>query len=202
MSIPYNFQTDWSRMAKLIVHDALKTTAGEQVLIHADPTYFPELTEQIRIELNKAGAVELATVLFFSPGLATVRQQLRRREDPTVKALEDHAMAALFDLADIYIWLPTIWSLNAGQTEKILETWKGRSIHFHWIGRDVTDSELFRKLSEMYDEALYIDYETLTARQKQLIETLRGCTVRITNPAGTDLTLEIPASAHFHLGNG
>jgi leucyl aminopeptidase (aminopeptidase T) len=194
------WQTDWSRMARLIVHQALQTQPGERVLLHADPTYFPALTEQVRIEINRAGAVELATVMLHPPGLERVRRQLRRREDPTLRRQEDAAMAGIFALADIYIWLPTHWSYNLGQTEDILTTWRGRSIHFHWI-MDQVDAGLFRTLSDCYDRALYLDYAALTARQRRLIEALRTSTVEITDPRGTRLRFEL-SNAHFHVGNG
>lgn len=200
MPIPYNYQANWSRMAQLIVHQSLQTQAGERVIVHADPTYFPELTEQVRIELVKAGAVELCTAMLHPAGLEGVRRAWRRREDPHLRAMEDEAMAALFALADIYIWLPTSWAWNVGQTEDILKTWQGRSIHFHWI-MDVSDPDLFRHLSEMYEAALYIDYQALTAHQERLIAALRTSTVRITNPAGTDLQFRLH-NAHFHRGNG
>lgn len=200
MPVPYDYQTDWSRMARLIVHQALQTQPGERTLVHADPTYFPALTEQVRIELNRAGAVELATHMLHPPGLERVRRQLRRREDPDTKALEDRAMAALFELADIYIWLPTSWAYNTGQTEKILETWRGRAIHFHWI-MDQVDAGLFRTLSRLYDEALDLDYAALTAHQRRVVEALRDRTVEVTDSRGTRLRFTLP-EAHFHLGNG
>jgi leucyl aminopeptidase (aminopeptidase T) len=198
--IPYDYQTDWSRMAKLIVNQALQTQPGERVLIHADPTYFPALTEQVRIEVNRAGAVDLATVMLHPPGLERVRRQLRRREDPALRRAEDEAMAGIFALADIYIWLPTSWAYNFGQTEEILTTWRGRSIHFHWI-MDQVDAGLFRILSEYYDRALYLDYAALTARQHRVIEALRDSTVEITDSRGTRLRFALP-KAHFHVGNG
>ncbi len=200
MPIPYEYQTDWSRMAKLIVNQALQTKVGERVLIHADPTYFPALTEQVRIEVNRAGAVDLATVMLHPPGLERVRRQLRRREDPALRRAEDEAMAGIFALADIYIWLPTSWAYNFGQTEEILTTWRGRSIHFHWI-MDQVDAGLFRILSEYYDRALYLDYAALTARQRRVIEALRDSTVEITDARGTRLRFALP-KAHFHVGNG
>jgi hypothetical protein len=146
MPVPYDFQTDWNRIAKLIVHQALRTESGERVLLHADPTYFPALTEQVRIELMRAGAVEVAAMLLYSPALDAVRRRLRRREDPRLRGLEDDALRAVFALADIYIWLPTSWAYNVWQTEEILTTWPGRSIHFHWI-MEVVDPVVFRRLS-------------------------------------------------------
>ncbi len=200
MPIPYDYQGDWSRMARLIVHQALQTQPGERVILHTDPTYFPELTEQVRIELVKAGAVELFAAMLHPPALEAVRQRLQRREDAALREMEDRAMAALFELADIYIWLPTSWAWNVWQTEDIIKTWPGRSIHFHWI-MDEPDADVFRKLSEMYEAALYIDYEALNAHQERLIEVLATSTVELTNPAGTHLTFRLQG-AHFHRGNG
>ena len=200
MAPPYDFQGDWSRMAKLIVHGSLQTQPGEKIIIHADPTYFPELLEQVRIEIVKAGAVELFAGMLYPPGLQAVRREMRRREDPGLIDMEDKALESLFELADIYIWLPNHWNLNPGQTEKILKTWQGRAIHFHWIMQP-TDPDTFRKLSEMYEQALYIDYEALTARQERLVGALRNSSIEITNPAGTDIRFRLE-DAHFHRGNG
>ena len=197
---PVEFDCDWGRVARLIVHESLKTQPGEKVIIHADPTYFSALTEQVRIELVEAGAVELAVSMVNSGGLEAVRRSHRRREDPALIDMEDRAMTSVFDLADIYIWLPGFWQINPGQTEKILKTWPGRSIHFHWV-IDPNDPVEFSLLSKMYEQALFIDYESLDSRQQELIATLRTTSVQITNPAGSDLTFELK-DAHFHRGNG
>ena len=110
------------------------------------------LTDQVRIELVRAGAVELAVQMVNSGGLEAVRRGHRRREDPVLVEMEDRAMASVFDLADMYIWLPTFWQSNSGQTEKVLKAWPGRSIHFHWV-IDPNDPAEFRVLSEMYERA-------------------------------------------------
>ena len=54
---PVEYECDWGKIARLIVHDSLKTQPGEEVIIHADPTYFPALTEQVRIELVRADEI-------------------------------------------------------------------------------------------------------------------------------------------------
>ena len=201
MGIPYDYQTDWTRVAKLIVHDALRMTPGERVLIHADPTYFPALTEAVRIEVNRAGAVELAAHMLHPPGLERVRRELRRREDPALRAKEDRAVSDLFALADVYIWLPTSWAYNVWQTEEIIKTWPGRAVHFHWIMDTSMDAGLFRRLSELYDAALWVDYAAMTAHQQRVAAALRDSEVEVTDPRGTRLRFELPG-AHFHIGNG
>jgi len=140
----YPFHADWSRIAKLIVHQSLRIEAGERVLLHVDPNYFPELTEQVRIEVLRAGAVEVGALLRDSPGLDSVRSKLRRRERPELRLMEDKAQRALFDISDVYIWLPTSWNMAMYQTEYILTSWQGRSVHFHWI-TDVDDPAVFRQ---------------------------------------------------------
>ena len=195
-----DFPADWIRIARLIVHQSLKIRPGERVIIHADPTYFPALLEQVRIEIVKADAIELCAAMLHSDSLEAVRTSRRRREDQRLKDMEDQAMSELFSLADVYIWLPTRWAFNVGQTEKILQTWQGRSVHFHWV-MDPEDDPRFRKLSEVYEAALFIDYSSLSSLQEKLIGALWNSEVHITNPAGTDLTFRLN-QAHFHLGNG
>jgi leucyl aminopeptidase (aminopeptidase T) len=201
MGIPYDYHTDWTRVAQLIVHDALRLAPAERVLIHADPTYFPALTEAVRIEINRAGAIELAAHMLHPPGLERVRRELRRREDPMLRAKEDRAVADLFALADVYIWLPTSWAYNVWQTEEIIKTWPGRAVHFHWIMDTSMDAGLFRRLSELYDAALWVDYAAMTAHQRRVAAALRDSQVEVTDPRGTRLRFEL-RSAHFHIGNG
>jgi leucyl aminopeptidase (aminopeptidase T) len=201
MGIPYDYRTDWTRVAHLIVRDALRLAPGERVLMHADPTYFPALTEAVRIEINRAGAVELAAHMLHPPGLERVRRELRRREDPTLRAAEDRAVADLFALADVYIWLPTSWAYNIWQTEEIIKTWPGRAVHFHWIMDTSMDAGLFRRLSELYEAALWVDYAAMTAHQRRVVAALQDSEVEVTDPRGTRLRFEL-RGAHFHIGNG
>jgi leucyl aminopeptidase (aminopeptidase T) len=63
------------------------------------------------------------------------------------------------------------------------------------------DAGLFRRLSELYDAALWIDYAALTAHQRRVVELLRNSDVEVTDPRGTRLRFTL-RNAHFHLGNG
>ena len=201
MGIPSRFHADWNKMAKLIVHRSLNTQPGERVLIHADPDYFPELIEQVRMEVVRAGAYELGSLMRDTDGLHALRTRLRRREIPELKQAEDAVVEDLFNLADIYIWLPTDCGMADYQTEEILTRWQGRSVHFHWI-TGIADQHVLQVFSEMLERALYIDYEALKSRQGRIIEALRGATVRVTDERGTDFTVDVMPDAHFHHGNG
>jgi leucyl aminopeptidase (aminopeptidase T) len=63
------------------------------------------------------------------------------------------------------------------------------------------DAGLFRRLSELYDAALWIDYAALTAHQRRVVAVLRDSEVEVTDSRGTRLRFEF-RGAHFHLGNG
>lgn len=201
MGIPKDFHADWNRIAGLIVRGSLKLQPGERVILHVDPTYFPDLAEQVRIELVRAGAVELGCLLRDSPGLHAARGRLRRRAVAETRKAEDAAIEALFNLADAYIWLPTDWGMADYQTEEILTRWGGRSVHFHWI-TGIDDPHVLQVFSEMYERALFIDYAALDARQRRIIKALDGATVRVTDARGSDFTVEVARDAHFHHGNG
>ena len=63
------------------------------------------------------------------------------------------------------------------------------------------DAGLFRRLSELYDAALWMDYAALTAHQRRVVAALRDSEIEVTDPRGTRLRFEL-RGAHFHLGNG
>jgi hypothetical protein len=134
-----------------------------------------------------------------------VRRRFRRREDPALKEQEDRTLTELFNLADIYIWLPNNWAHHLMQTEDIIRAgWPGRSIHFHWVPGwwpPAKDPDLFGKLSAMYQDALFIDYAALASHQERIIAALQDSTVEVTTPHGTDLRFRL-SNAHFHRNNG
>jgi len=201
MGIPRSFQTDWNRIARLIVRQSLNTQPGERVILHADPEYFPELIEQVRMEIVRAGAYEVGCLMRDTDGLHALRTRLRRREIPELKKGEDDAIEALFNISEIYIWLPTDCGMADYQTEEILTRWQGRSVHFHWI-TGVEDPHVLQMFSEMLDRALFIDYDALNAQQARIRSMLDGARVRVTDDRGTDFEVTIRSGAHFHYGNG
>jgi leucyl aminopeptidase (aminopeptidase T) len=195
---------DWAKIADQIVNRTLAVQSGERVLVWADPTLLPELTEQVRIAIVRAGAIEVATMILQSPALEQHRKIHRRREDPELKGAEDDVLRRIFDTTDVFIWLPNRWAHNILQSEDIMRNWPGRSVHFHWVpgwwpwG---SDPALFEHLSRMYEEALDIDYTAMADKQRRAIELLTDSTVHVTTPRGTDLTFRL-SGAHFHRNDG
>ena len=88
--------------------------------------------------------------------------------------------------------------------EHLVDGSKVRGIHFHWIldweGRSPED---IARLSKLYEKTiLETDYMALSREQDRLIGLLRGKTVRLTSPGGSDLRFVVAADAWFHKNDG
>ncbi|MCI0488035.1 MAG: aminopeptidase [Blastocatellia bacterium] len=169
-------QAAYTRMARHIVR-ALKPQSGERVILRYDAETLPALEPVLRKALEEAGAV----VETMSYGQA-------------------QNFAERLSRADIYIWLPAGPNAptppdQAGALVRWLDAGKGRQIHFHWgDGTRATDG-LNGDHSEAYDRvymrALDIDYAALDKQMDRAITKLRSGEVRVTTPAGTDISFRI-----------
>jgi hypothetical protein len=168
-----------------IPHDALanrivaslKPTAGERVLLRYDPNTLGSLEPVLRAKLEAAGA--------------------------KVESLEYGAapdLAAKLANTDVYIWLPSASDADTPPDQReLLAKWldegRGRQIHFHWNGGtrnvDGTEGAHSTAYDRVYADALNIDYAVLKQHQDSAIAALRGGDVRVTTPAGTDLTFRV-----------
>ena len=200
---------DWEAMARKLAHDVLRLERHERILISADPYCGGAMLESIRAEIQRAGAIELATMLHWTPALT-----LLRNADGTRANLEDHraeigAMEELFALADVFLWLQNDWrspraTHAAGLSERILERWPGRSVHFHWFhdpGNPDPDHASNKALDLVYQDAiLNLDYERLGKRMRELAARMAERELRIRDPVGTDLSLR--TGVRFHINDG
>jgi len=192
---------DAAQIARRVVV-SLKPAAGERAVLVYDPAYYPELASAIQAELNRAGVYPIVALTFEPPEVAralAAKPEAKKREEEVVALLRP-----VFEKADIFLWLPTRQLSADVRWERLLETSRARGIHFHWImplsGRR---AEEIRTLSRMYEQAiLKSDYAALSREQDRLIAALRGQTVRITTPDGTDLRLRVPRDAWFHKNDG
>jgi aminopeptidase len=169
-AIPY------PRLAARIV-SALKVQPGERVLLRYDPTTLGPLEPEVRKALTSAGAK--VETLNYGPATDL-----------------DARLAA----TDIYIWLPAgDTAVTPPEQRELLAKWldagKGRQIHFHWVGGTVDPDGLkgvhSAEFDRIYVDALDIDYAKLSARQDRAIATLRSGEIRVTSPAGTDITFQL-----------
>jgi hypothetical protein len=100
---------DWDAIARSIVRDRLKIERNERVILCADPYYGGAMLDALRCELQQARAIELGTILNWTPRLTTLRAVDGCKPDPEDARAEDEAMRDLFACADVYIWLQSDW---------------------------------------------------------------------------------------------
>jgi len=167
---------DVDRMTIQIV-TALAPTVGERAIVRHDPSLMPDLAEALSEHLQQAGAVVERIPYGPVDGFAEKLGQ-----------------------ADIYIWLPdsTARGTTPDQAATLgawLDAGRGRQIHFHWGGgtqaMDGLPGEHGPAYDSVYLAALEIDYQALDSTQQAAIALLRSGPVRITTPAGTDLTFSL-----------
>ena len=76
-----------------------------------------------------------------------------------------------------------------------LDAGSGRTIHFHWEGAYDLNGQLLDMDAEkdlFYQRVLLeTDYEALATRQLEFEEAMRGKQIRVTTPAGTDISFRI-----------
>ena len=167
----------WADMARRIVR-ALQVERGERVMLRFDPQTMRELEPEVARQLRAAGA-----------------------------HVESHAFGPVDDFAkrlsdtDVYVWLPagptavTPPSQSAALVEWLDARQDRRELHFHWVdGTRDTDGLVVPHrpaYDRVYLDALDIDYAAMAAQMKAVISRLRAGEVRVTTPAGTDVTFRV-----------
>ena len=164
---------DLHRLAEHIVH-ALEPVPDERVVLRFAPDTFPTLHPAVRTALERAGArVETWT----GAGVDDFEQKL--------------------DAVDVYVWLPGASAITTAPQREALRRWVDRGgtrreLHFHWsegtLKPDGSAAAHTPAVDRQYAEALDIDYAGLRTRQDAAIALLRSGEVRVTTPAGTDLS--------------
>ncbi len=201
---------DWPGMARKLVRDVLKLERNERVILSADPYCGGAMLDAVRQEIQRARAIELATILHWTPALTKLRAADGNKADADDAAAELAAMRALFATADVFIWLQNDWrsprrTQATGQSEIVLEDWPGRSVHFHWFHdpRNLDpDHPANKAIDRVYQAAvLDLDYAALARTMRTLARKMAGRTVRVTNRAGTDIRFAMTELFCFNDGD-
>ena len=200
---------DVERWARFIVRDFFDVQPYERVVFMADPTYYAELLDAIRAEMLEARAIELGTILFDGRDMLARRRDVSpRASDPEYRRMATSAMRQMYEDADIYLWLPYRYGTGSERgdwrvLEHLIEGTDIRGLHFHWLqGFARMPQEEVDAFVRLYEDALDIDYRALSAHQQRAIDVMRGRTLRITTPLGTDVTVEVRDDSWFHKGDG
>jgi len=184
---------DYKHLAELIVNRSWKLAPGERVVLFSDARRDPGIAAPLREAIKKAGGVieEIAAPDSRADAGLTPRQRADRFEQ----------WKSLFQRSQAAIWLPSDLSAVEDQPfEHLVEASKVRSIHFHWfLPPDAPDVPV---IETMYQRAIDIEPADIARRIAVIEQGIRGATVRVSAPNGTDFTCKIPQNAHLHRNTG
>lgn len=193
-------KVDWGKLAELTVKRSLKVAPGERVILFWDQASDRGAAPAMRTAIHAAGGV----VIDLSVPTQTDLDQIRRLA-PEAQALQrtrrDSTWSAAFKGADAAIWLPTpLAGMTDRPFEHLVEKSKVRSIHFHWfLPPDTADVV---KAEALYARAVAVEPARLLGRITSLETAIKGATIKITAPNGTNLTFRVPAAAWIHRNSG
>lgn len=176
---------------------------GERAIIVFDPRYYPGITNGLRDELSRRG---VDTYLLVEDSEEMIRSYINddavhdRREAEVIETL-----LPLFRRADIFYWMPARGYPDDLRWERLVERSRVRSVHFHWFlpyPGERTNERIVADTPGQVQRCLDVDVEAHARRQDMLAAALRGQTLRITTPGGTDIRVDVPRDQWFHQGDG
>src|ERR1700693_771297 len=201
-SVPALPPVDTARIAHQLVK-TIAPRAGERAIIAYDPAFYPEITLAVQSEFLHAGVHPVVLLNFDSPQIVSKAPaglaEIKKQEEEFFALLRP-----IFAQAQMFLWMPARELYADHRWERLIEASPVRAIHFHlFLPLEKGDAPEIRKLCAMYERAVIdTDYAALSNSQDQLIAEIRGKSIRITTPDGTDLRLRVPAEAWFHKNDG
>ncbi|NNE99088.1 MAG: aminopeptidase [Pyrinomonadaceae bacterium] len=183
---------DFDKISKLLL-ERMNLQKGEKVLLVARPGRFDPLIPLLKSGIEKAGAFYLGTLSVSASQPAVWNTDFVLG----AKGLDDEKLQKYLKAIDLGVMLPgptpgdKIYQL----IQDNLNDNVGRTIHFHWSGAyrlDGSPMTVDAKVDNFYQMALLsTDYDALAASQAKLESAMRGKTIRVTSPAGTDISFSI-----------
>jgi Thermophilic metalloprotease (M29) len=183
--------------------DMTKPSRGERAIILFDPTYYPGITTRLREGLHQLG-IQTFSIAEDTPDMVLTYRDDDAAHDARVEDVVE-TLRPLFKRADIFYWMPIRGYGDDLRWERLVEESRVRSVHFHWLlpfPGSRTAEEIVAASLDVEKRSLEVDLADQARKQEMLAAALRGRTMRITTPAGTNLTLKVPIGQWFHFGNG
>jgi leucyl aminopeptidase (aminopeptidase T) len=196
---------DWPGIAAAIVK-RLSLEQGEKVIIVAHPDKFSELVPHLRHSIMAAGGIDLGVIQVpahpypetWRP--AQVFENRQAAHDSYVDMLKDVDAGIMMPGAN-----PAHAVYRAMQTLLMESRGPRRTIHFHWTDAYSPSSDTtgltginvmpghppppLHVVDRLYQNAvIHSDDASISAHQARFSDALAGATIRVTTPAGTDIS--------------
>ncbi len=201
---------DWEAIARTLVRRILALQRGERVIISTDPYYGGAALDALRCEIQRAGALELASILHWTPAVSQLRLPNGRHPDRELDQAETAAMKQLFACADVFVLLMNDRrsprrTVATSQSDEVVNAWRGgRAVHLHWFQdpRYPDPSHPVNLLHDRVNEAalIHLDYDWMRRMMERMVQLIGGRELRLTDAAGTDLRFR--AGLQFHTNYG
>jgi hypothetical protein len=182
---------DPDRVASTLVA-RMQLQRGERVLLAARPGRSEALITSLRARIRDAGAIDLGVIAGGGEPDASWSTEFTRA------APRDRAgLATYLASVDLAVMMPgvTVQDPVYAAMQDVLRTGKGRTIHFHWEGAYSLDGSVLPVTPErgaVYERVLHAtDYSALAAIQANFERAARNAPIRVTTPAGTDITFRV-----------
>jgi hypothetical protein len=183
---------DYDAIAAVLL-DRLDLQPGERVLLVAVPGPFDALVGPLRSGITAGGAQDLGA--WAEEGEAPSGWSTPFT-DRLAGAGEDGLLTALREV-DASVMMPGATPAHTvyGGLQQVLGEGHGRTVHFHWAGAYALDGSLLEmtpNLGAFYQSVLRnTDYPALAEAQRDFERAMRGAIIRVTTPAGTDISFRI-----------
>ena len=183
--------TDPERVASALVA-RMQLQRGERVLLAAIPGRSDALIPVLRRKIRDAGAVDLGVIAGVGepdPSWITDFSKAAPRDREGLKTY--------LSTVDLAVMMPGVVVLAPvySAMQDVLRSGKGRTIHFHWEGAYALDGTILQVTPErgaFYERVLFdTDYRALAGIQSEFERAVRAGPVRVTTPAGTDITFRV-----------
>jgi leucyl aminopeptidase (aminopeptidase T) len=195
-------ESDWKRIANAILHRSLELAPGERVIIQYLPDAEPGLVRALRNEITTSGGVISAELTWPTQEMAHYFDSLSPEQRSGLAQIQNAVYREIFARSDVYLWLDEspVDDLVSRQFEHLIRESNVRAIHCHFQGAPSPKDN--PELWQAYVRAIEMEPSQLQTIEDSSIKRLRGKTLRLVSPEGTDLTFKVLPDAWFHENTG